>query len=77
MKLPFLSMLCAATLFCMVGMAVADPDKDESGKGRERHQYSSEKDRTDKKYRQKGWHGQNVEDERFTQYYPFSITKRH
>jgi hypothetical protein len=61
MKLPFLSVLCAAALFCMVGMAVADPDKNESGKGRERHQYSSEKDRTDKKYRQEGWHGQDAE----------------
>jgi hypothetical protein len=35
MKLPFLPILCAAALSCAVGMASADPDKDESGKGRE------------------------------------------
>ena len=59
MKLPILLVLCAAALFCTVSMAVADPDKDESGKGRERRTYSSEKDWTDKKHRKEGRHGQD------------------
>ena len=57
MKLPFLPVLWAAALSCAVGMASADPDKDESGKGRERPGYSSEKDWHDKKHRQEGRHG--------------------
>lgn len=54
MKLPGIQMLCAATLFCAVGVAFADRGKDESGNGREGDSYSSEKDWKDKKHRKDG-----------------------
>jgi hypothetical protein len=46
MKSPYLRVFCAAALSCVVGAALADPDKDESGKGRERYGHPSE---------EKGW----------------------
>ena len=50
MKRLVLQVLCAAAL-CCAGLAGADEGKDESGKGRERDRYSSEKDWKDKKHR--------------------------
>lgn len=49
MKTSFLQMLCAVALSCVVGLAFADPNKDESGKGGERDWHSAEKDWNDKK----------------------------
>jgi hypothetical protein len=50
MKLPFLRGLCVASICVAVGTAYADPDKDESGKGRERGWDPVEKDWKDKKH---------------------------
>lgn len=43
--------LCAAALFCVVGIAGADEGKDESGKGRGEDRYYSERGRKDKRHR--------------------------
>src|SRR5919106_2810474 len=78
MKVSVLQMLCTAALSCAVGMAYADEGKDESGKGRERSGYSSEKDWKDKKHweREQDWKDEDWEDDgRGSYFYEHGYTR--
>ncbi|MCI0409020.1 MAG: hypothetical protein L0191_10725 [Acidobacteria bacterium] len=67
MKLPFLQVLCAAALSCAVGIAFANPDKDESGKGR--GWYSFEKDWKEKKHWKEGEYDKDWDDDGLGSYF--------